>query len=233
MVKTQWKYLSQPNSKLGNFPTFDIPAGGRYCPGATKLCKSVCYARQIAKTYRNAANKYRRNFNFSKSKQFVPTMVREIKQYETVRIHGNSGDFYSVEYIRSWIKICQRAPRTQFYYYTRSWRIPALWAALLELGSLPNVTMNLSVDNETGIPLEDGADKFKWCYLSIKDTVPVGLRSTDLVFRHQHKIDMKWANRKKINIVHKLGGIHVCPLERSTELPANNGLTCATCRICV
>ena len=234
---SKWQYISEPNHKLGNVPTFDIPAASKYCPGATKACKNVCYARQIALTYPKAGLKYRRNYRFAHSREFIPYMIRNVRQYETFRIHGNSGDFFSADYVNNWVVIARNCPKTRFYFYTRSWRLPVIWRALKAFAALPNVTMNLSLDAETGIPIEEGSENFKWCYLSIddKDVMP-GLRKSDLVFRHQHKIDMRWrgrTSRRNIRVIHNLGGVRTCPLERSTSLPAENGLTCSNCRICV
>jgi hypothetical protein len=51
-------------------------------------------------------------------------MVNELKsrRKRVVRVH-ESGDFYSVEYFRKWLKIARKLPNIQFYAYTKSWFI--------------------------------------------------------------------------------------------------------------
>jgi hypothetical protein len=50
-----------------------------------------------------------------------------------------SGDFYDADYAHKWAVITRRCPRTTFYAYTRSWRVPTIVPALEQLARLPNV----------------------------------------------------------------------------------------------
>ncbi|KKK42505.1 hypothetical protein LCGC14_1588270, partial [marine sediment metagenome] len=62
-----------------------------------------------------------RNFEFSKSRYFVPSMYGEIVQREIkiVRLH-DTGDFYSQGYLDKWSCIARTLPNTRFYAYTKS-----------------------------------------------------------------------------------------------------------------
>jgi hypothetical protein len=76
-----------------------------------------------------------------------------------VRIHV-SGDFYDVEYAAKWLEVMRQCPRARFYFYTRSWRQPAIAAVLEQMAALRCCRAWYSIDHETGVP----------------ERVPVGVR---------------------------------------------------------
>lgn len=211
-----YKLTSKPNTKTKSL-SFDLPAV-KTCPGKTNLCSTKCYALQLEKMYSNVKFKYQRNLIQSRNKHFVEKICEEIPSVGLFRIHV-SGDFYSNVYIRKWIKIATQKPNVKFYCYSRSWRVPTLKTTLFKFGELPNVTLNLSCDLETGKP---NNEKFRWAFMSTDDTAPDYLRSTDIVFR---------TNKLKKDVVHRINSIRVCPLERGRTI--NLSITCATCLICV
>lgn len=207
------KLISQPNKKLG-LPSFDImPVTS--CPGKSKLCNKYCYALRLTQIRPIIKQKYQKNLKVSKTDEFLK-IVKEIPRYSDFRIHV-SGDFHSIDYIKKWISICEIRYDTKFFTFTRSWRNHLLFPWIKKLASLPNVTINLSCDKETGYPTDSS---FRWAYMSVSDTdIPSYLRPTDIVFR---------TNRRTIQ--HKLGNTRVCPLERGIK---NLSLTCNHCRICI
>ena len=225
-------YISKGNSKTECF-SFDLPAIDT-CPGRTTECERDCYAANLMRIYKNVDAKYRRNQEVTYHPGFVDYMVDTIPADCQFRIHV-SGDFFHEDYVSKWIEIATRRPDVTFYAYTRSWRIPRIWLKVLALTDLPNVNVNLSVDDETGAPNVIGADALRWCYLTKTDNVPSWIRHDDIVFRSNHvghKKRRKNAKAKGLpmpTLVKRLGG-QVCPLEQGQDIP---NFSCAKCRLCV
>ena len=140
-------FLTRGNAKLGkDIWTFSLPSVDT-CPGASALCKSVCYAARYEKRWKSTRRKYELNlatFN-------VTDMVAEIKKVKpkVVRIHV-SGDFYSVEYAEQWLEIVRSCPEVTFYAYTRSWAIggkrDSILYVLSQMEDEDNCTILWSVD---------------------------------------------------------------------------------------
>ncbi len=232
---TDLTYISKGNSKTECF-SFDLPAKIT-CPGMTGECGRDCYAAQLMRIYKGVAAKYSRNLEFANSPKFVSYMVKEIPSDCQFRIHV-SGDFKDIKYIRNWIKICKARPDVIFYAYTRSWRKTPLWKAILALHALPNVNVNLSVDDETGAPKRESANLLRWCYLTKTDNVPDWIRHDDIIFRSNHggqKTRRKNAKKKGLNpndvapLIKRLGGL-VCPKEQGQDVP---NFSCAKCMLCI
>ena len=115
--------------------SFDIPAG-HTCPAAS-LCHSRaemvegririkdygefrCYAVSSEAMYKDVNSLRNRNWELSKSKDFVSIISNELKKEKinSLRIHS-SGDFYSPEYMKSWIEIARNNPNVHFWGYTK------------------------------------------------------------------------------------------------------------------
>lgn len=233
-------YISEGNEKTECF-SFDLPSKIT-CPGATESCKKACYAFKLAQVYSNVGAKYDRNLMFADSVEFIPHMIRNIPKRCEFRIHV-SGDFKDVAYVLDWIAIASKRPDVIFYTYTRSWRLAKLWVAIRELAKLPNVNVNLSVDDETGMPNVVDAENFRWCYLSTNDVAPEWLRRTDIIFRTNHnarKGNHQWKRKdaiaKGLNpdtvapVLHRIAGAVVCPFERGRKL---ENFSCSQCGLCV
>src|SRR5436190_1739807 len=110
------------NEKLGtSILGFSLP-NVTTCPGATEICKRVCYVNRYTKRF--AGIDYRPQLRSTKRPTFFRNMVALVRSSdkETIRIHV-SGDFYSAPYIRAWIKIIKAFPQKRFFGYTRSWRV--------------------------------------------------------------------------------------------------------------
>ncbi len=120
------------------FFTFSLPRK-LTCPGGTGICRQYCYQKAPEKRHtqngRESAVVYFRKLNWFLSVQdgFVGRMVDEIinkrpKQNERViiRIHP-SGDFYSEEYLKKWLRIALITKffgkQYEFVAYTKSFSI--------------------------------------------------------------------------------------------------------------
>ena len=231
-------HISEGNEKTACF-SFDLPAI-ETCPGKSSICAAKCYAAKLMKVYPSTGDKYRRNFEFAAAANFVTYMVKNIPQRCDFRIHV-SGDFFSIEYVARWIQIVKARPDVRFYAYTRSWRVPAIWAMIQQLAQLPNINVNLSVDAETGAP---SAENYRWCFLTDNDSAPVWMRKGDIVFRTNHSGKTGHHQWKRKNalvkgldpnavapLLHKIAGATVCPMERGTKMPEN--FSCAKCALCI
>ncbi len=129
------------NLKLGpDVFTFSQPAGhphnGGTCPGASRECEEICYAKRIKGVVLEV---YQQNMD----RDSVPEIPQECS---LLRIHV-SGDFDSAEYVDMWRARLEARPDVTCWAYTRSWRVPEILAALIKLRELPNVQIFASMDS--------------------------------------------------------------------------------------
>jgi hypothetical protein len=123
---------------------FNLP-WGKTCPNATPFCSHYCYARKAEDLYLNSRISRARNLQASLKSNFVPRMVREIRDrgISRVRIH-ESGDFYNQKYLWKWLDIAWVLPKVKFWVYTRSFH--------LRFSTKPkNLTLFWSVDPGTNL----------------------------------------------------------------------------------
>lgn len=171
----------------------------------------------------NVINSHRQNLALSRLPSFVANMSRFINAYglAVVRVHA-AGDFYSVAYVRKWLAIVRACPDTQFFAYTRSWRVtercsPALVKAVYELSLEPNMRIWLSCDRETGMP--PSWPRSPWAYLMLNDD-DIPSYPVELVFRDDAKTVMR---REPGN------DSLVCPYEQGISQAKHK---CSSCQIC-
>lgn len=131
------------NSKLGRHVyTYSRTAGSvATCPGATAACEAVCYAQRMATPENGLADLFDRNAVDTVDADGLPADA------EIVRIHV-SGDFDSLRYIDSWIRLVRSRSSVRFFGYTRSWALDTLRPALDRLRAEPNVQLFASVDRD-------------------------------------------------------------------------------------
>jgi hypothetical protein len=209
--------LSRGNDKIGTaIFAFNLPAVDT-CPGMSAACSS-CYAQRGRWVFSKVQEALRRNWEASRDPFFAERMIREIRtrRVRVIRIHA-AGDFYSVPYIRAWLRIAQNCPWVTFYAYTRSWRLPGLQVELERLAALPNVRLWYSADRDTGMPtnLPEGV-RVAWLQVEADESVPEGV---DLIFR-VHRLRRRPAKR--------IGLTLVCPVEQGSGA----GTTCTSCGVC-
>jgi hypothetical protein len=209
------------NHKLGRRRIwgFGLPSGAPgTCPGITAACRSACYAVAVERYRPAAAALYRSNLRASRRRDFV-RRVRAflvLHRVRIVRVH-TGGDFYSARYARKWLAVIRRSPRVRFYFYTRSWQVPAVRPVLDRMAGLPNCRAWFSADRDTGVPagVPPGV-RVAWLMTGPGDLPPEG---ADLVFRI-----------RRLRRAPTSGGAVVCPTEdgRPRAVP----VTCERCGHC-
>lgn len=219
------------NSKLGKVWNWSIPAI-KTCPGSTALCRRLCYAHRGFYRYRSTAEALDSNFRQAKLARFTSYVIKKIHEegIRLMRVHA-SGDFFNLAYAEKWYDIFKiTRTTTHFWFYTRSWRIPpgtkgeALREArklrnmIKKIAKLPNVSVFLSADKETGQP--PAWPKTRVAYLMMHDDDVPKYRS-DLMFRD---------NPKTVMQIEPTHGVTVCPVEQGVERETK--ITCETCRLC-
>ena len=116
-------FISQGNQKVLNTRIFNLPCRVT-CPGATEFCKGKCYARKAENLYPETRISRAKNLEDAMSPDFVVRLTEKmnkfVKPVKYFRIH-ESGDFYSQEYLDSWIAICRDFPSIEFLAYTKSY----------------------------------------------------------------------------------------------------------------
>lgn len=113
--------LSNSNSKLrpDSIYSFGLPPV-KTCPFAG-ACKSFCYAQNGFYRMTNVTSAHQKRLEATKRPDFVQVMVDEISRrlVKRIRIH-DSGDFYSLTYLKRWIAIANALPEVSFYAYSKS-----------------------------------------------------------------------------------------------------------------
>jgi hypothetical protein len=137
--------LSRGNSKIHKALIWNLPAG-RTCPGATELCKQICYAKDAEVLHNNVVPQSRsRNMELAQREDFRDLMIQKLKRARLprMRIH-ESGDFFSQKYLDDWVAIMKADPKRIFWAYTKSWHLD-----FTEALKLPNFFLRYSVDATT------------------------------------------------------------------------------------
>lgn len=209
--------LTEGNTHLGrDIWTFSLPAVST-CPGLSLVCLLVCYAMRPRFACGPGLRLHKANWaRAQEPKLFVRQMDLEIKfrRVRLLRIHV-AGDFYSPEYVRSWMQVAKKNPSTTFFFYTRSWRAPAIREPLVEFASMANVYAWWSEDAESGpsrMPVG------RRCFLAAdRGDEVLAPEDIDLIFRDKTRDPLKW-----------VGPAWVCAKEQGVP----HGLTCSACRRC-
>lgn len=218
-VKLVRSLLVQGNEKLSpSVSHFDIPAGST-CPGKSKLCYGKCYARRSRFTFPQVKERLRWCYEQSKRGDFVDRMVDELYRKGVVLMRWHvSGDVYSPAYARKMLEVIGRSSHTQFWAYTRSWRVKTIFPILKAISFMPNMKLWLSCDAETGYPDEVPEHaRVAWMQTEAWENV----EAADLVFLDKPV----QKERLPLTVVQK-----VCPTD--TPEGKNRGVTCATCQYC-
>lgn len=121
--------------------TFNIPAGTT-CEGASPWCAKYCYAKKGNWRYENVRKRANEKLTITLNPPaFMERLSFELNKiaengYNVVRIHS-SGDFYSVDYFRTWLDIAKEHNNITFFCYTKQWRVDG-WYEILKEGSRIN-----------------------------------------------------------------------------------------------
>ena len=110
------------NMRVLNFslPAYKTITGQTVCPFA-KDCIKYCYAQKGNYKYPSVIKGLNNRYELSKTADFVPKMNATIilERPTHVRIH-DSGDFYSIAYLKKWLDIATQNKDVIFYAYTKS-----------------------------------------------------------------------------------------------------------------
>lgn len=145
MCKGKGIYLSRGNEKIDRALIFNLPAI-KTCPGATELCKKICYAYDSEVLYKHVAPQSRaRNLAFAKDPSFRELMSAKLSRARLprMRLH-ESGDFFNQKYLDAWTEIIGRDSKRTFWVYTKSWNLD-----FTEALKLKNLYLRYSVDATT------------------------------------------------------------------------------------
>jgi hypothetical protein len=217
--------LSPGNTKLGGrrIWTFSLPSRTS-CPGRSPLCARHCYSAHIERRRPSVRRRYQRNLRLSRRRDFVARVAAFIvrRRVRVVRLHVG-GDFLTPAYTRRWLAIMRQLPAVRFYFYSRSWRAPAIRMALVAMVGLPNVTGWFSCDRETGLPrcLPAGA-RLAWLMTAPDDLPP----RADLVFRVRQ---LRRRVQKRVPWEGRIGQALVCPTENGVT---GHRTSCEQCGVC-
>ena len=110
------------NMRVLNFslPAYKTITGKTVCPFA-KDCIEYCYAQKGNYKYPSVIKGLNNRYELSKTDEFIPKMNATIilERPTHVRIH-DSGDFYSIAYLKKWVDIATQNNDVIFYAYTKS-----------------------------------------------------------------------------------------------------------------
>jgi hypothetical protein len=117
------KTSKENNAKIFNFsiPAYKTKDGKITCPFADS-CVKYCYAQKGNYTrFPVVKELMEQKYKISKTDNFIPLMNEEIRKKKAthVRIH-DSGDFYSIAYLKKWLTIANDNKEVIFYAYTKS-----------------------------------------------------------------------------------------------------------------
>ena len=209
--------LSQGNAKVGEgIHLWGLPAV-ETCPGMSTICEKACYARKGRFCYPSMRSRLAWNLERSRRPDFADLMAKEVRRKGclVVRVHS-AGDFYDAEYAEKWLWVMKGRPKSRFYYYSRSWRVPEVGGVLARTAALANVRAWYSVDAETGPPAEVPPG-VRIAYLRVAESDEPG-PDADLVFR------VRGLRSKRVGLD------LVCPHE--TPKGHANDVNCGNCRRC-
>lgn len=132
--------LITPGKQPAIANTFGLPSGTTYsCPGATKVCESICYAGNLERIYKGVKDVLLHNWEQLKDatqEQAYNLLADMIDAFRAdcdkrsaeklFRIHWD-GDFFNVAYTMAWREVILANPDVTFWAYTRSdFAIPLL-----------------------------------------------------------------------------------------------------------
>lgn len=211
---------------------WNLPAHAS-CPGESEVCMELCYADKG--NFATHMAKYFRNFAECQEPGWARLVVEDIQECSRktkrrknppryCRIHS-SGDFFSLQYIYRWLYIVRSCPRVQFFAFTRSWNVPTLLPALIELSQLPNMELWWSTDSS--MPEPPYIPGVRVSYLSQNDD-DVPLYFANKTFRDENKRGRGLSPAKTLGPF----ASPICPLGQHISPIVRKTVSCGTCGLC-
>lgn len=148
-------HISVGNSKMGNIPSFSLPAGVTCSKEACATCfRSGCYAAKIQRLRPNVAANYADNLKAAQID--LDGLEKALNAYfasptapRFFRVHV-SGDFFSRLYAEMWYRVALVNPGVQFLAFTKQWDI----VRAVPFHKLDNFALRLSDWPGTIIPAD-------------------------------------------------------------------------------
>ena len=140
------------------------------CPNAG-ACANVCYARNGTYNFSNVKARHTANLEYviDDPQGWLAQMLEEVNhprmRGKYVRIH-DSGDFFSEDYLRLWLKVALLTPNVTFYCYTKEVSMfkrivetgcPNNFRYLYSLGGREDHLINLELDRHADVFPDDAA----------------------------------------------------------------------------
>lgn len=225
LKRTKNRKTANMSNKAGTNPlisnAFSLPSGTEYsCPGATKVCETVCYAGKLERQYPSYRALVLHNWELLKNASLTEMMdllIEMVSEFEAecekrgveklFRWHAD-GDIFSADYAHAIGWVAERFTDIQFWIYTRSFEY------VQYIAGIPNLAVYLSVDSENRQAALETRREFPWVRMAyLAETHEMGkefmLEETD-----------------------KPGAI--CP-ENAKRIPliTEKGGACVTCGLCV
>lgn len=152
-------------------PAFISRDGFKTCPNAGVLAVG-CYARSGAYNWSNVSNVHHAKLDASQDLGFAETMIEEIKKNHKrvskkskqlyIRIH-DAGDFYSLDYALTWMRIIRALPDVEFYAYTKQvemfkniqtkydYKLPDNFTLIFSYGGKQDKLINVETDRHSAV----------------------------------------------------------------------------------
>ena len=167
MGESGMMHISVGNSKMGPIPSFSLP------PIATCRCGVPCAKRCYARLFhKSVLNGYDENFELAhhllRLENELNTWFSLHKTVKIFRIHV-SGDYFSVPYLKMWIRIARNHKDIQFFSFSKQWDVVRQSVAWPH--NLPkNFTLILSAwmpigDRDVWMPPKDLFDNYPIAYV--------------------------------------------------------------------
>jgi hypothetical protein len=161
--------------------SFNLPPI-KTCPQAG-ICKSGCYACQGRYAFKSIQAKLQANLIASQSVTFKQDIQEELNKLKPshVRLHS-SGDFYSQEYLNTWVTIAKCNSSIIFYAYTKSIELlknysdlPSNFKVIYSIGGLQDYLVDKNTDRHSQVfPNQDALVKAGYTDGSSDDMVCLG-----------------------------------------------------------
>jgi len=207
MKTYNWLTQNSKIAKMSGVRTYNwgIPAyksadGFKTCPNAA-ACAKGCYATMGAYRFSNVAKVFERRLKLAKSPRFGIIIDAEIKRrkVQRLRIH-DSGDFFSREYLQTWLNVIKANPETQFYAYTKmvSW-----FNELRADGLIPeNFIIIYSYGGTQDKLINRDTDRHSWVFSSVEALRAAGYADAhvddSVALGDNHKIGLVYHGIKSI-----------------------------------
>jgi hypothetical protein len=169
---------------------------------------SNCYVAKLEAVYPSYKAKLDRNYEFTKSPEFVPVMIEEIRYIKRTmrdrtpwqRIHA-AGEFYDATYLLKWCAIMKALPNVNFYAYTKAvslvksvrdkFGLPSNFTVIFSYGGKEDHLIDPSVDRHSFVFKDDASFDVGYANASDNDMVAVDPAN--------HRIGLRYHAQKKFD----------------------------------